>query len=111
MFSADDSSNDSVLDAASAVSSSAPPSPTKSARRPPAPLRLDSVGISPKDLVGKGTLSLSMLCVGRAYQIVAISVVHRVRRSPTHPIVTLDCTDGTTYQASLAIICRRNSAS
>ena len=50
----DDSSNDSVLDTSSS-SYSTPPSPTKPrVGRPPASLRLDALGISPKALVGKG---------------------------------------------------------
>lgn len=77
MFSVDDSSNDSVLDSVSASSSSTPPSPTKP-RRPPPPLRLDSVGISPKSLVGK--------------------VLKRVRRSQNHPTLTLDFADNTSFQ-------------
>jgi len=77
MFSADDSSNDSVLDNVCTSSSATPPSPTKP-RRPPAPLRLDPVGISPKTLIGK--------------------VLKRVRRSHHHPTLTLDFADNTSFQ-------------
>lgn len=102
MFGADDSSNDSFLESSSNVSSSAPPSPTKSARRPPAPRRLDSLGISPKDLVGKGA---PVLCMRFAFLVFTkLSVIKRVRRSGQHPIITLDCEDGTTYQVRLAIV-------
>jgi len=74
MFSPDDSSNDSVLESVSVV----PISSTPKRHLPPTPLRLDHVGISPKTLVGK--------------------VLTRVRRSSTHPTLTLDCSDGTTFQ-------------
>ncbi|KAK7472669.1 hypothetical protein VKT23_000782 [Stygiomarasmius scandens] len=57
-------------------SSSVPPSPTKRSR--PQSLRLDHVGIDPSELIGK--------------------VLSRARRSPVHPVITLDFTDDTSFQ-------------
>ncbi|THU95404.1 hypothetical protein K435DRAFT_755941 [Dendrothele bispora CBS 962.96] len=66
------------LDASSSVTSeaSAPPSPTKRPRPPS--LRLDHVGVDPSELIGK--------------------VLSRARRSPKHPVITLDFTDNTSFQ-------------
>ncbi|KAH7929893.1 hypothetical protein BV22DRAFT_1001960 [Leucogyrophana mollusca] len=61
----------------SSTSSSPPPSPTKSRRRP-VPLRLHSIGVDPHLLVGK--------------------VLTRLSRSPKHPALTLDFADNTTFQ-------------
>ncbi|KAF5370618.1 hypothetical protein D9758_001894 [Tetrapyrgos nigripes] len=56
--------------------SSVPPSPTKRTRPPS--LRLDHVGIDPCELIGK--------------------VLKCARRSPVHPVITLDFTDNTSFQ-------------
>lgn len=56
----------------------APPSPTKRVRAPPDSLRLQSIGIDPTELIGK--------------------VLTRIRRSSTHPNLTLDFADKTSYQ-------------
>ncbi|KII92160.1 hypothetical protein PLICRDRAFT_463139 [Plicaturopsis crispa FD-325 SS-3] len=74
MFS--DSASD-YSSASSHDSSSQPPSPTK-ARRRPAALRLNSIGVDPDEVIGK-TLT-------------------RVRRSAKHPTLTLDFSDNTTFQ-------------
>lgn len=57
--------------------SSPPPSPMKSRRRP-VPLRLESVGVDPSTLVGK--------------------VLTNIRRSSRHPSMQLRFSDDTTYQ-------------
>lgn len=68
-----------TMDDASATNSSScsSTSPSKPRHRPP-PLRLKSVGIEPGVLVGK--------------------TLKHVRRSPTHPSLTLDFADQTSYQ-------------
>ncbi|KIJ67945.1 hypothetical protein HYDPIDRAFT_107489 [Hydnomerulius pinastri MD-312] len=74
---ADTSSSElSSLDTSSR-SSTPPPSPTKSRRRP-VPLRLDSIGIDPSVLVGK--------------------VLTRISRSSKHPSMQLYFADDTAYQ-------------
>lgn len=55
-----------------------PPSPTHR-RRPP--LRLEPIGIPTKTLVGK--------------------VITSIRRSPTHPALTLHCSDGSSFQVRI----------
>ncbi|TDL26155.1 hypothetical protein BD410DRAFT_784202 [Rickenella mellea] len=57
---------------------SPPPSPTRRQRNKPAPLRLQSIGVDPGHLVGK--------------------VLTHVRRSRTHPNLTLEFADGVVYQ-------------
>ncbi|KDQ53452.1 hypothetical protein JAAARDRAFT_39136 [Jaapia argillacea MUCL 33604] len=67
----------SLHSASSSSSSHPPPSPTKR-RVQPAGLRIDTIGVDPSVIIGK-TLT-------------------RVRRSPTHPALTLDFSDNTTFQ-------------
>ena len=94
----DDSSNDSVLDSISSSSFSTLPSPTKPrAGRPPTSLRLDTPGISPKALVGKGKRPDDLGLTKSAYQNL-YTVLKRVRRSSIHPSLTMDFADGTTFQ-------------
>ncbi|EGN99816.1 hypothetical protein SERLA73DRAFT_180038 [Serpula lacrymans var. lacrymans S7.3] len=66
-----------ISDTSSRPCTPSPISPTKS-RRPPVPLRLQSVGIDPSLIVGK--------------------VLTRISRSPKHPTLTLDFSDHTTFQ-------------
>ncbi|KAI0266810.1 hypothetical protein BC834DRAFT_873626 [Gloeopeniophorella convolvens] len=55
-----------------------PPITPRKSRKQPDSIRLDSIGVDPDDIVGK--------------------VLVRIRRSPTHPAVTLHFADNTTYQ-------------
>ncbi|KAI0305763.1 hypothetical protein B0F90DRAFT_1924125 [Multifurca ochricompacta] len=71
----DDDDND---DNDTHLSSTPPPVPLKKSRKQPEPRRLDSIGVDPDQIVGK--------------------VLVRIRRSPTHPAVTLHFADHTTYQ-------------
>ncbi|KZT26715.1 hypothetical protein NEOLEDRAFT_1131714 [Neolentinus lepideus HHB14362 ss-1] len=74
------SDSDSGRSASSSSSSATPPSPTTPTKRRqmPQPLRLDSIGVDPSTLVGK-TLT-------------------RIRRSQSHPALTLDFADNTSFQ-------------
>ncbi|TFK44411.1 hypothetical protein BDQ12DRAFT_730476 [Crucibulum laeve] len=69
--------NSNASDATSSNASASPPlSPTT--RRRPQPLRINYVGIDPGDIIGK--------------------VLKRVRQSSSHPVLTLDFADNTTFQ-------------
>ena len=78
-----DAASDTSLPSSSGTSSyliSPPPSPSKS-RKAPVPIRLHPIGIDPTAIIGK--------------------VIKRIKPSPTHPAVTLDFDDDTTYQVRI----------
>ncbi|KAI0320915.1 hypothetical protein OF83DRAFT_466371 [Amylostereum chailletii] len=75
----DSASEASLLSSGSSASYlSSPALPSTNPRRKPTPIRLQPIGVDPADIVGK--------------------VITRIRPSLTHPAVTLDFDDNSTYQ-------------